>query len=97
MQSCNPPALLQHSFMSLTDKTISSDPQALQLFEMDDIQTVESKPLLVDRELPGLREAVQQLVIKEHDVETPHGRIHCTMKGVPKGTDPSSSPSMTSD
>ncbi|XP_040908987.1 protein NDRG1a [Toxotes jaculatrix] len=55
---------------------------------MDDIQVVESKPLLVDRELPGLREAVQQLVIKEHDVETPHGRIHCTMKGVPKGDRP---------
>ncbi|XP_070778056.1 protein NDRG1a isoform X1 [Enoplosus armatus] len=55
---------------------------------MDEIQVVESKPLLVDRELPGLREAVQQLVIKEHDVETPHGRIHCTMKGVPKGDRP---------
>ncbi|KAM8766642.1 protein NDRG1a [Acanthopagrus latus] len=54
---------------------------------MDDIQVV-SKPLLVDRELPGLREAVQQLVIKEHDVETPHGRIHCTMKGVPKADRP---------
>ncbi|XP_049891612.1 protein NDRG1a isoform X1 [Epinephelus moara] len=50
---------------------------------MDDIQ-VESKPLLVDKELPGLREAVLQLVVKEHDVETPYGRIHCTMKGVPK-------------
>uniref|UniRef100_A0A8C4I191 N-myc downstream regulated 1a n=2 Tax=Dicentrarchus labrax TaxID=13489 RepID=A0A8C4I191_DICLA len=62
--------------------------QALQLFEMDDIQVVESKPLLVDRELPGLREAIQQLVIKEHDVETPHGRIHCTMKGVPKADRP---------
>uniref|UniRef100_A0A3Q1ELW6 N-myc downstream regulated 1a n=1 Tax=Acanthochromis polyacanthus TaxID=80966 RepID=A0A3Q1ELW6_9TELE len=46
------------------------------LFEMDDIQVVESKPLLVDRELP------------EHDVETPHGRLHCTMKGVPKGDRP---------
>lgn len=55
---------------------------------MDDIQIVESKPLLVDRELPGLREAVQQLVTKEHDVETPHGRIHCTMKGVPKADRP---------
>ncbi|KAF6717555.1 hypothetical protein FQA47_020220 [Oryzias melastigma] len=32
---------------------------------MDDIQVVESKPLLVDRELPGLREAVQQLVVKK--------------------------------
>ncbi|MEQ2182493.1 hypothetical protein GOODEAATRI_022858 [Goodea atripinnis] len=38
--------------------------QALQLSEMDDIQVVESKPLLVDRELQGLREAVQQLVVK---------------------------------
>uniref|UniRef100_A0A3B4BH99 Uncharacterized protein n=1 Tax=Periophthalmus magnuspinnatus TaxID=409849 RepID=A0A3B4BH99_9GOBI len=46
---------------------------------MDDIQTVESKPLLVDRELP---------VSAEHDVETPYGRIHCTMKGVPKGDRP---------
>ncbi|XP_063042043.1 protein NDRG1a isoform X1 [Engraulis encrasicolus] len=55
---------------------------------MDDIQVVESKPLLVDKDLQGLREAVQQLVTKEHDVETPHGRIHCTMKGVPKGDRP---------
>ncbi|PWA15321.1 hypothetical protein CCH79_00008504 [Gambusia affinis] len=30
---------------------------------MDDIK-VEAKPLLVDRELPGLREAVLQLVVK---------------------------------
>ncbi|XP_026155467.1 protein NDRG1a [Mastacembelus armatus] len=55
---------------------------------MDEIQVVESKPLMADKELQGLREAVQQLVIKEHDVETPHGRIHCTMKGVPKGDRP---------
>uniref|UniRef100_A0AAX7UC05 Protein NDRG2 n=1 Tax=Astatotilapia calliptera TaxID=8154 RepID=A0AAX7UC05_ASTCA len=26
--------------------------------------------------------------IEEHDVETPNGRIHCTMKGVPKGDRP---------
>lgn len=24
------------------------------------------------------------LHLQEHDVETPYGRIHCTMKGVPK-------------
>ncbi|XP_076157893.1 protein NDRG1a [Alosa pseudoharengus] len=55
---------------------------------MDDIQLVESKPLLVDKDLKSLREAVQQLTLKEHDVETPHGRIHCVMKGVPKGDRP---------
>uniref|UniRef100_A0A3P8VFT2 N-myc downstream regulated 1a n=1 Tax=Cynoglossus semilaevis TaxID=244447 RepID=A0A3P8VFT2_CYNSE len=27
-------------------------------------------------------------MIVEHDVETPYGRIHCTMKGVPKGERP---------
>uniref|UniRef100_A0A3B4TX07 N-myc downstream regulated 1a n=1 Tax=Seriola dumerili TaxID=41447 RepID=A0A3B4TX07_SERDU len=49
---------------------------------MDEIQVVESKPLLVDRELPVC------VLHREHDVETPHGRIHCTMKGVPKGDRP---------
>ncbi|XP_076864841.1 protein NDRG1a [Brachyhypopomus gauderio] len=48
----------------------------------------ESKPLLVEKDLQGLREAVQQLEIKEHDVDTPHGRVHCTMRGVPKGDRP---------
>uniref|UniRef100_A0A672STG0 Protein NDRG1-like n=1 Tax=Sinocyclocheilus grahami TaxID=75366 RepID=A0A672STG0_SINGR len=43
---------------------------------MDDIQVVESKPLIGDRDL------------QEHDVETPYGRVHCTMKGVPKGDRP---------
>ncbi|KAJ8273311.1 hypothetical protein GJAV_G00100130 [Gymnothorax javanicus] len=55
---------------------------------MDDIQVVEAKPLLVDRELPGLREAVQQLMTKEHDVDTPSGKVRCIMKGVPKGDRP---------
>uniref|UniRef100_A0A8C9TKP1 N-myc downstream regulated 1a n=1 Tax=Scleropages formosus TaxID=113540 RepID=A0A8C9TKP1_SCLFO len=55
---------------------------------MDEIQIVESKPLLEDKDLQGLREAVQQLELKEHDVETPYGKVHCTMKGVPKGDRP---------
>lgn len=37
---------------SCTNYSELSDLQAPQLFEMDDIQVVESKPLLVDRELP---------------------------------------------
>uniref|UniRef100_A0A8D0A480 N-myc downstream regulated 1a n=1 Tax=Sander lucioperca TaxID=283035 RepID=A0A8D0A480_SANLU len=31
---------------------------------------------------------VAEIEVSEHDVETPHGRIHCTMKGVPKGDRP---------
>ncbi|XP_063042044.1 protein NDRG1a isoform X2 [Engraulis encrasicolus] len=31
---------------------------------------------------------VFEIEVAEHDVETPHGRIHCTMKGVPKGDRP---------
>uniref|UniRef100_A0A8C5BDU8 N-myc downstream regulated 1a n=1 Tax=Gadus morhua TaxID=8049 RepID=A0A8C5BDU8_GADMO len=31
---------------------------------------------------------VAELEVTEHDVETPYGRIHCSMKGVPKGDRP---------
>ncbi|XP_074469015.1 protein NDRG1a isoform X2 [Sebastes fasciatus] len=31
---------------------------------------------------------VAEIEVSEHDVETPYGRIHCTMKGVPKGDRP---------
>ncbi|XP_039598327.1 protein NDRG1-like [Polypterus senegalus] len=55
--------------------------------EMQDIQLVESKPLL-ERDLPGLKEAIQQLVTQEHDLETPHGVLHITLYGVPKGNRP---------
>ncbi|TRY84302.1 hypothetical protein DNTS_025418 [Danionella cerebrum] len=33
-------------------------------------------------------ELVFEIEVSEHDVETPYGRIHCTMKGVPKGDRP---------
>ncbi|XP_029370815.1 protein NDRG1a isoform X2 [Echeneis naucrates] len=31
---------------------------------------------------------VAEIEVSEHDVETPYGRIHCTMKGIPKGDRP---------
>ncbi|XP_037549048.1 protein NDRG1a isoform X2 [Nematolebias whitei] len=31
---------------------------------------------------------VAEIEVSEHDVETPHGRIRCTMKGTPKGDRP---------
>ncbi|XP_029298492.1 protein NDRG1a isoform X2 [Cottoperca gobio] len=31
---------------------------------------------------------VAEIEVSEHDVETPHGRVRCTMKGVPKGDRP---------
>ncbi|XP_007258909.3 protein NDRG1a isoform X2 [Astyanax mexicanus] len=33
-------------------------------------------------------EPVFEIEVSEHDVETPYGRVHCTMKGVPKGDRP---------
>ncbi|XP_050992265.1 protein NDRG1a isoform X2 [Labeo rohita] len=33
-------------------------------------------------------ELVFEIEVAEHDVETPFGRVHCTMKGVPKGDRP---------
>uniref|UniRef100_A0A8C1UMZ0 N-myc downstream regulated 1a n=1 Tax=Cyprinus carpio TaxID=7962 RepID=A0A8C1UMZ0_CYPCA len=33
-------------------------------------------------------ELVFEIEVTEHDVETPYGRVHCTMKGVPKGDRP---------
>ncbi|XP_057210041.1 protein NDRG1a isoform X2 [Triplophysa rosa] len=33
-------------------------------------------------------ELVFEIEVSEHDVETPHGIVHCTMKGVPKGDRP---------
>lgn len=35
-----------------------------------------------------IKSSVLALFWKEHDVETPYGRLHCTMRGVPKGERP---------
>uniref|UniRef100_A0AAY5EN14 N-myc downstream regulated 1a n=1 Tax=Electrophorus electricus TaxID=8005 RepID=A0AAY5EN14_ELEEL len=32
--------------------------------------------------------ACNSITISEHDVDTPYGRVHCTMRGVPKGDRP---------
>ncbi|KAJ8415762.1 hypothetical protein AAFF_G00403190 [Aldrovandia affinis] len=48
----------------------------IMLMDMCDTQTVQPNPLLLDMEST------------EHDVETEHGKLHCTMKGVPKGNRP---------
>uniref|UniRef100_A0A3P8TF36 N-myc downstream regulated 1a n=1 Tax=Amphiprion percula TaxID=161767 RepID=A0A3P8TF36_AMPPE len=37
---------------------------------------------------PDVEMIVDEIEVSEHDVETPHGRLHCTMKGVPKGDRP---------
>uniref|UniRef100_A0A3B3QB55 Protein NDRG2 n=1 Tax=Paramormyrops kingsleyae TaxID=1676925 RepID=A0A3B3QB55_9TELE len=31
---------------------------------------------------------MKDLTLQEHDVETPYGKVHCTLKGVPKGDRP---------
>uniref|UniRef100_A0A669BEU4 Protein NDRG2 n=1 Tax=Oreochromis niloticus TaxID=8128 RepID=A0A669BEU4_ORENI len=37
---------------------------------------------------PDVEMIVAEIEVSEHDVETPNGRFHCTMKGVPKGDRP---------
>uniref|UniRef100_A0AAR2KEH2 Protein NDRG3 n=1 Tax=Pygocentrus nattereri TaxID=42514 RepID=A0AAR2KEH2_PYGNA len=47
--------------------------------ELQDVQLTEIKPLLTDKVSSPLQ---------EHDVETPHGVLHVTLRGMPKGNRP---------
>uniref|UniRef100_A0A8C9ZVE3 Ndrg family member 3a n=1 Tax=Sander lucioperca TaxID=283035 RepID=A0A8C9ZVE3_SANLU len=49
----------------------------MKMDELQDVQLTEIKPLLTSKVSCG-----------EHDIETPHGVLHVTMRGVPKGNRP---------
>ncbi|XP_043976776.1 protein NDRG3-like [Gambusia affinis] len=52
--------------------------------ELHDVQLTEIKPLLTGQN----RNNLQDVNCKEHDVETAHGVLHVTMRGVAKGNQP---------
>ncbi|XP_008413149.1 protein NDRG3-like [Poecilia reticulata] len=52
--------------------------------ELHDVQLTEIKPLLTGQN----RSNLQDVNCKEHDVETAHGVLHVTMRGVVKGNQP---------
>uniref|UniRef100_A0AAR2L3Z5 Protein NDRG3 n=1 Tax=Pygocentrus nattereri TaxID=42514 RepID=A0AAR2L3Z5_PYGNA len=51
----------------------------VRMDELQDVQLTEIKPLLTDKVSSPLQ---------EHDVETPHGVLHVTLRGMPKGNRP---------
>uniref|UniRef100_A0A674AS46 Ndrg family member 3b n=1 Tax=Salmo trutta TaxID=8032 RepID=A0A674AS46_SALTR len=57
--------------------------------ELQDVQLTEIKPLLTDKSYISLTNYKPCcLVFQEHDIETPHGVLHVTMRGTPKGNRP---------
>uniref|UniRef100_A0A8C2HA79 Ndrg family member 3b n=1 Tax=Cyprinus carpio TaxID=7962 RepID=A0A8C2HA79_CYPCA len=49
--------------------------------ELQDVQLTEIKPLLTDK-------VSSHTFVEEHDIETPHGVLHVTLRGTPKGNRP---------